>query len=336
MSAPPPISILLPARDAAATLPACLRSITRQRLASFECIIVDDGSRDETQEIARRAAGDDARFRVVASPRHGLVAALNTGLAHCRGAVIARMDADDVMHRDRLAEQLRLLESDPRLDAVGCHVRLFPRDRLTGGTRAYERWLNSIDSPARVRAEAYVECPIAHPTLMIRAAVLLALGYRDRGWPEDYDLVLRLLTGGGQIGVVPRRLLLWRDAPARASRTASAYELVRFVECKAEFLATHVLAGRARYVLWGYGETGKALRRALVRYGKHPSHIVELHPGRLGNVIDGAPVIPPEGLAHLRSARVIVSVARPEPRGQIRRAMAAMGFREGDDFVCAA
>jgi len=332
----PRVSILLPARDAAATLPTCLRSVVRQRFTSWECVIVDDGSADGTGEQARRAARDDTRFVVIASPGRGLVTALNAGLAHCRGEIIARMDADDVMHRDRLADQLRLLDAEPALDGVGCHVRLFPRDGLADGRRAYERWLNAIDSPARLRAEAYVECPIAHPTLMIRAEVMRAFGYRDRGWPEDYDLVLRLLTSGRQLGVVPRRLLCWRDAPARVSRTDPAYEQARFVECKAEFLARQVLGDRERYVLWGYGHTGKALRRALSAHGKQPSHIVELHPGRLGNVIDGAPVIRPGALAQLRETPVIVSVAHAGPRGEIRRAMTAMGFREGEDFVCAA
>ncbi len=336
MTVPPRISILLPARDAAATLPACLRSIARQSLTTWECVVVDDGSRDATLACARRAARDDPRFVVVAADRRGIVAALNAGLARCRAGVIARMDADDLMHRDRLAAQLRLLDAEPALDAVGCHVRLFPRAALSDRHRAYERWLNGIDSPRAVRAEAYVECPLAHPTLTIRADVLRAFGYRERGWPEDYDLILRLLAAGREIGVVPRRLLAWRDAATRASRTDPTYALARFVECKAEFLARDVLARHERYVLWGYGHTGRALRRALLARGKRPSHIVELHPGRLGNVIGGAPVVPPDALPRLAPARVIVSVARAGPRAEIRRAMAAMGFREGDDFVCAA
>ena len=54
---------------------------------------------------------------------------------------------------------------------------------------------------------------------MVRRTVLAAVGYRDRGWPEDYDLVLRLLAAGPEIGVVPRRLLAWRDGPGRLTRT---------------------------------------------------------------------------------------------------------------------
>ena len=62
----PLVSILLPARDAEATLAPCLRSIERQREQSWECVIVDDGSTDATADVARRAERGDPRFRVAA------------------------------------------------------------------------------------------------------------------------------------------------------------------------------------------------------------------------------------------------------------------------------
>jgi glycosyltransferase involved in cell wall biosynthesis len=332
----PRVSVLLPARDAAATLPTSLRSLERQSLSDWECVVVDDGSRDATLAIARAAATHDPRFVVVATPPSGLVAALNTGLARCRADLVARMDADDVMHRDRLAVQAQVLADTPRLWAVGAHVRIFPRAQLAAGWRVYERWLNGIASAERVRAEAFVECPVVHPTLMMRRPELAALGYRDVGWPEDYDLVLRALARGLEIAVVPRRLLAWRDRPDRLSRTGASYALPRFTAIKAAFLAEQFLARTDHYVLWGYGFTGRALRRALLAHGKRASHIVEVHPGRLGNTIHGAPVVPPEALPGLAPLPVVVSVARAGPRDQIRAAMTDMGFRETRDFVCAA
>ena len=134
-------------RDAADTLPACLRSIARQRLRDWECVAVDDGSRDASASLLRDAAARDPRIRLLARPREGLVSALNAGLASCRGETIARMDADDCMHRDRLATQLRALDDGPELSAVGCHVRIFPRAGLSDGGRAYEGWLNGIATP---------------------------------------------------------------------------------------------------------------------------------------------------------------------------------------------
>jgi glycosyltransferase involved in cell wall biosynthesis len=332
----PRVSILLPAFDAATTLPACLRSMLRQTETDWECVVVDDGSTDATAACARELAARDSRFVVVETPHRGLVGALETGLARCRAPLTARMDADDLMHRDRLALQLGALDAAPELAAVGCHVRVFPRTQLGAGWRAYERWLRTVDSARRVREEAFVECPVVHPTLVVRTAVLRATGYRACGWPEDYDLVLRLLAAGHEIGVVPRRLLAWRDRPERLTRTAPDYEIDRIVACKAAFLSAGFLAGADTYVLWGYGGTGRALRRALLAHGKRPSHVVEVHPGRLGNTIHGAPVIPWEALTRLPDARILVSVAGAEPRQRCREALAGLGRLETRDFICAA
>jgi glycosyltransferase involved in cell wall biosynthesis len=328
--------VLLPVRDCAAWLPTCLRSLARQTLTSFECVIVDDGSRDGSLSLACDYAADDPRFRVFATAPRGLVPALNEGLRHCRAPVVARMDADDWMHRERLAAQLAALDADASVAAVGCHVRLFPRSELAEGMRAYERWLAGVSSPDDVRREAFVECPVAHPTLAIRTPLLRDLGYRDRGWPEDYDLLHRLLARGERVAVVPRRLLGWRQREGRLSRTHPAYSIERFTACKASFLAEGFLAKSERYVLWGYGATGRALHRALRAHGRTPSAIVELHPGRVGNRIHGAPVLPPAALAGRDPEPVVVSVAGATPRALIRAQLAQMGYRETEDFFCAA
>jgi glycosyltransferase involved in cell wall biosynthesis len=332
----PLVSVLLPVWNAQATLASCLRSIQRQTESRWQCVIVDDGSQDDSLAWARWFAEQDARFVVIPTPHQGLVAALNTGLASCQGRFVARMDADDCMHRQRLAAQVCALSVQPELAAVGCHVRCFPRQHLQHGWRAYERWLNSISTAESVRREAFVECPIAHPTLLIRREVLTALGYRDCGWPEDYDLLLRLLTQGQAVGVVPRRLLSWRHGSQRLSRTSVVYTQERFVACKAAFLAVSFLASSQTYMLWGYGDTGKALRRALLGYNKSPSYVIEVHTGRLGNRIHGALVIPPDALLQVPRCPVVVSVAGAQARHDIRQAMAQMGFLESRDFTCAA
>lgn len=329
------VSILLPVYNAAATLALCLRSIVRQREARWQCVIVDDGSQDETLQIADGFATDDPRFNIVRRPHEGLVAALNAGLESCRGEYVARMDGDDVMHRRRLELQCAALDEQPELAAVGSHVRLFPRSALQQGFLAYERWLNAIVSPDELVREAFIECPIAHPTLTIRTAVLKAYCYRDEGWPEDYDLILRLLSDGRRLAVVPHRLLHWRDGPSRMSRTHEAYSTPQFTACRAAFLATGFLSAGADYVLWGYGATGKALRKALNDHGKTPAAIVDLHPGRLGQRIFGSPVIPPSDLSDY-PLPLVVSVAGLTARGQIRAELSRIGLSELDDYVVCA
>ena len=332
----PLISVLLPVFNAGATLADALRSVARQSEGRWECVVLDDGSTDGTSGIALDVARHDRRFRVISAPHRGLVGALNSGLDHCRGRYVARMDADDLMHRLRLAEQVALLDARPDLHAVGCHVRFFPRHEAGPGYRAYESWLNGIDGEERLVRDLFIECPVAHPTLMIRRDTLLQFGYRDLGWPEDYDLILRLATSGHRIGVLPRRRHLWRLGPDRLSRTDEAYTPARFTACKASFLARSFLADTGQYILWGYGGTGRALRRALASEGKLPSHIVEVDPGRLGNRIHGAPVIPPSLLPETPRLPVVVSVAGAAPRQEIRDSMTSMGFRETVDYVCTA
>ena len=89
-------------------------------------------------------------------------------------------------------------------------------------------------------------------------------------------------------------------------------------------------------MLWGYGGTGRVLCRLLAEEGREPTHIVELHPGRIGQVIRGAKVIRPEELASVAPAPIVVSVAGLEARTLIRAALGAMGHREGESYVCGA
>jgi glycosyltransferase involved in cell wall biosynthesis len=329
------VSVLLPAHNAEATLPSCLASIRRQTEVRWECVIVDDGSTDSTAAIACEAAGHDARFRVIRTLHRGIVAALNEGLAQCRAPLIARMDADDVMRRDRLARQAETLAGDSSLAAVGSHVRIFPRSGMAPRLREYEHWLNGLRSADDIARDAFVECPVAHPTLMMRRR-MADLGYADTGWPEDYDLVLRALGAGLRIGIVTKRLVAWRDRSDSLSRTHGRYSLSQFTVCKAHYLAAGFLSHSDAYVLCGYGATGKSLRRALAALGKQPSHVVEVKPSRLGKRIHGAPVIPHGDLPAAAVGPIVVSVARAGPRTEARASLAAMGFVEGRDFVCAA
>lgn len=297
--------------------------------------MVDDGSRDATADIVRRFASADPRFRLVPRSHEGLIPALLAGLAECRAPVVARMDADDVMTRDRLAAQLALLSSDPTLAAAGAHATLVPRAALKEGAREYERWIASIDSPERVLEDLFVECPIVHPTLCIRADVIRALGWRDRGVPEDYDLVLRLVEAGRRIGVVPRSLLLWRQGENRLQRTSPAYSHDAFARVKAEFLARGFLRDAAQYHLLGFGNSGKRMLAALEREGRTPAVIVDIH--RRGNVSsNGIRIVGPDAIATLPKRPIIVCVSGIEGRTAVRRELSALGFVERRDFVCAA
>jgi glycosyltransferase involved in cell wall biosynthesis len=334
----PSVSVLVPTFNAEATVLRALQSLCRQTHSDWECVISDDGSTDRTIELVTEYARREPRITLLRGVHLGIVASLNRGIQYCQADYVARFDADDLMHRERLHLQLQALQHGSELSGVGCGVRMFPRQILTDGRKAYEAWINQIVDERTVFRDRFIECPLAHPSLLIRTDVLKSFQYRDMGWAEDYDLVLRLLSAGQRLSTVSQRLLFWRERPERLSRTSNVYSLQQFIQCKAHFLARAWLRNSDRYVLWGYGSTGRLLARALLRHGKQPSLIVELHPGRIGQCIMSAPVISPSELLRLKpqSERIVISVAGALPRSEARRRALAMGLNEGADFVCAA
>ena len=330
------IAILMPARDAARTLPACLSSIARQTDPGFRCLVVDDGSTDDTAAVVLRHVQQDERFCLLRQERLGLVAALQRGLAACEEPLVARMDADDLMHRDRLRLQRLALDRDPSLDGVGCHARAFPSSAFGDGTHAYMEWLRAIRDEHDVLRERFVESPLLHPTWMLRTDTLRRAGYRDGAWAEDYDALLRMLGTGARLSVVPRTLHAWRRSERSATNTDPRYSEDARAALKAARLCDGPLAASEHYVLWGHGSTGRRLRRALLAHGRRPVAVVELDPRKIGQRIDGAPVVAPEGLAPHRSAPILVSVAHAGPRAAARRRLAELGLVELRDFFCCA
>ena len=332
-----PVSVLLPVRDGAEHLPECIASLSAQTDGDFEVVAVDDGSQDATQDLLRAWASTDSRVQVIVQEPSGLVVALERARSHASGVWLARMDADDAALPGRFAAQRALMKSDPSVVGCGCGVRYVPRERVRGGALRYERWLNGLTTSDALARDVFVECPLAHPTFFLRAdAVAAVRGYRDRGWPEDYDLILRLWRAGGRLGAVPEVLLHWREGEWRLSRTHPSYSQEAFRRCKAHHLAASLLRERDGVVVWGAGPTGKLFARALEGEGVCIRAFVDLDPRKVGQYIRGAPVLPPADIQEHRDAFCVAAVGQLGAREEIRAALADLGWRDGTDFVAVA
>ena len=318
--------MLLPVRDAASTLPASLASLRAQTFEDFEVIAVDDGSRDASGAILAEAAAGDPRLRVIAGGG-GLVVALNAAAGAAAGEYLARMDADDVALPERLARQVARLDAEPALDVLGCRVALLDRG-LEGnaGMRAYVEWSNTLLTHEAIAADMLVEAPLAHPSVMMRAAALRGLGgYRAFEGPEDYDLWLRALAAGCRFGKVPEVLLQWRDTPSRLSRTDARYAPERFFDLKLEsFLRTS--PPRDGVVVWGAGPIGKAWARGVSDLGRAVRAFVEVDPRKIGQTIQGAPVVAVDAAGAYRREVHLAAVGLPDARRRIREAAARLGI----------
>ena len=337
----PRVSVLLPVFNAATTLAETLRSIQAQSCEDFEVVAIDDGSEDGSGDILLEWSRRDPRFRVLLADHQGIVETPNRGLALCQGAYVARMDADDRMHPERLEKQLAWLEGDPGLNVVSCLVEIFPCEGTGEGMLVYEAWLNGLVDSAAIEREFFVESPIANPSAMMRREELVDLGgYQDRGWPEDYDLWLRYRAAGRCFAKVPEVLHYWREHPQRATHVQGRYSVENFLRAKAHYLCAGPLQERDGLAVWGAGKTGRRLAKHLEREGRAPDVFVDIAPKKIGGTLRRKPVIGPEDLLawwtrHERPI-LLAAVASRGARVLIREALDGWGLIEGNDFLCVA
>jgi hypothetical protein len=201
----------------------------------------------------------------------------------------------------------------------------------------YERWQNALVTHEAMARDRFVESPLVHPSVLMRRDPALAVGgYRDLGWPEDYDLWLRLFAAGARFGKVLRVLTLWRDHPRRYTRTAAACAADAIRGCKATHLLAGPLAGASGFWMAGTGLDGKRLAREIVTRGGVLRGWLDVNPRRLGQRIAGAPVLRLEDATLRPGEPVLVAVGAEGGRERARHLLDAHGLRETVDYWCVA
>lgn len=328
-------SILLPFRDGAATLDACLDSIQQQTMSDFELLAVDDGSTDASAALVRARAAQDPRVCLLQPGRVGLVAALDHGLAQATSPLIARMDADDLMVPQRLELQCRFLDEQAAVALVGTQVELFSAAPIRAGYREYVRWQNGCCAPDQIASQIYVESPLAHPSVMFRRDVVMAAGgYLDGDFPEDYELWLRLNRAGHRLAKVPQVLLRWRERSDRLSRVDPRYSRPAFDRLRARYLVGEPALRAAReLVIWGAGHRTRQRVKLLLERGVQPIAWIDIDPKKIGQRVWGLPVHPPVWLDRTPPPFVLVYVASHGAREQIAVQLDARGYRVGVDYL---
>jgi len=333
----PKVSVLMPCYNAAATLNEALDSLSGQSLCDYELVAVDDGSSDGTLEILQQRARVDARICLLARSHQGIIAALNAGLEACRVEHVARMDADDRAHPQRLERQFDFLQAHPDIALVGCRVAGFPAEQVRQGFQIYLEWQNALLSDDDIRREMFVESPLAHPSVMFRREWVQRLGgYQDNGWAEDYDLWLRLYLAGARFAKLPEVLLDWREAPERLTRRDGRYSLENFLRLKAYYLSRGPLAGRDAMIVWGAGMIGRRLSKHLLRLGIPLVAFIDIDPRKIGRLRHGLPILPPSELPlwwqRYKNPAVLAAVGARGARALIRTRLEAFNLTEGRDW----
>jgi glycosyltransferase involved in cell wall biosynthesis len=331
----PGVSIVLPFRNEEHTIAECLASVAAQSFEEYEVLAIDDGTTDASTDVVARAAAADPRIRLLRTGRIGLVAALNRGLEEARAPLVARMDADDVMHRERLAEQVAFLERAPDVVVVGCQVSIISDGDILAGFAEYVRWQNSCVTSDEIANNIYVESPLAHPSVLFRKnAVAAAGGYRDGDFPEDYELWLRMHANGAAFGKVARVLLDWRERPERATRCDPRYAREAFDRVRGHYLARdpRLRAGRA-IVIWGSGRRTRQRAANAIREGVVPSAWIDIDQDKVGRDIAGVPVHSPAWLLQEPRPFVLLYLTQHGAREEAGAKLERMGYAIGRDWL---
>lgn len=234
------VSVVIPAYNASRTLGETLRSAMAQTHAELEILVVDDGSTDETVQVAEELAALDGRIRLLRQANAGVAAARNAGIAASSGEFIAPLDADDLWHPAKIERQLGMFrEGGDRIGLVYSWFALIDRHsrvvqlrhkpRQQGNVLAALAYRNFIGngSSALIRRSAF-DCTGGYdPSLRTRG------GQGCEDWKLYFEIAER-----HHFGVVPEPLTGYRDLPDNMS--SDVLQMLRSRDlCTADLLPRH-------------------------------------------------------------------------------------------------
>jgi len=199
----PTISVVMSAYNAEHRIAEAISSILKQTNQDFELVVIDDGSTDQTVEMVNRFL--DERIIVISVQHIGLPGALNSGIRVARGKFIARMDADDQAHPDRLERQYRYLMQHSRVCAVGTAYEVIQNS----GERTTPK-VPLLATSLQIKKTLPRFNPFFHGSMMIRREVFNQCGSYAATFElaQDYDLWFRIAKRYEMANL--DEILMWR------------------------------------------------------------------------------------------------------------------------------
>ncbi len=220
----PLVSIVIPLFNKSDWIIPTLRSVLNQEYVNWECIIVDDGSTDNSLDLVSNFIESNSRnWRIIKQPNSGQAVARNLGISLSHGKYIAMLDADDIWFTDKLLKQVSFLETNPEVDLLYCSYVIFEESlrknlRIVGfmnSKKMVKKWLQMlgfgglIESVSLIRTDLFKNIGMFDPelstssgldiaikaSLFAKTAVLrdVLVGYRisDNQWHKNCDELVR-------------------------------------------------------------------------------------------------------------------------------------------------
>lgn len=183
------VSIMIPAYNAESTITTAIKSLQYQTYSNWECIIVNDGSTDNTLNILNELALGDPRLKVFSFDQNkGRGAARQFALEKCQGDLIAMLDADDWYYHDKLEKQVVFLDQHPEVDLVSCGMVIQKNEQCIGVRGIQSERIAHFNQPKPV--------PVPHASSMFRYRIVNSNTYDlDFKLGQDMDFLRRILMG---------------------------------------------------------------------------------------------------------------------------------------------
>ena len=215
------ISVVIPAYNQGHYLGDAIQSVLDQTYQDFEMIVVDDGSTDNTRDLA--TSFRDARVRYVYQENRGLSAARNTGIQHTTGPFVTFLDSDDFFLPNALASLVTALERNPEIGFVAGQTVVIDEDGQPLGEVMEAR-------PPDDGSELLLGNPFQACSVMLRRVWLDRVGLFDEGLRsyEDWDLWLRLAKAGCRMAGVDQPVSLYRFHSAQMTRNGTQMTTATF------------------------------------------------------------------------------------------------------------
>lgn len=209
----PPVSIIVPAYNEGRVLERALTSLMRLDYPEYEVLVVDDGSTDDTLEIASQWEGQrgSGLFRVITKPNGGKASALNAGIAHSLHPLVMSMDADSYVEPRTLLAAARHF-SDPAVGAVAGNVKVENRGTIVTRLQALE-YIEGLNMPRRAQGFVAAVNIVPGPVGVFRREALEEIGgYDTDTFAEDCDLTLKMMAAGWRVEYEDQAIA-WSEAP---------------------------------------------------------------------------------------------------------------------------
>ena len=228
-----PVTVLIPARNAAATLLETLLSLENQTFKQFSVLLVNDASSDQTCEIAAQFQSRLNLSILNLATNAGVAGAINQGLAQIESPYIARIDADDIALSNRLEVQVQFLEANPEIDVCSTWMETFSGHPDFSGGIARKPLLDGDIKTALIQY-----CSISHGASMFRRTFFEDVGVFDTrlDFAEDYDMWCRSALLGKKFANIGQPLTRYRQHEQQVGKQKRQLQYERDLKIKRKYL----------------------------------------------------------------------------------------------------